>query len=154
MSVDVDAVLAALATVERKLSGIGQVYDTPPQSVTPNDLPAFVNLPGPMTVESMGRDEDISEILETRQYSALLLVAPAGAGVAGESFDLCTPWFAKVRNIFLAYPRLGTTAVLRSTLTGDAGARPDIIYAGMVYYGIRFNLTVQGFAQGTFAAGE
>lgn len=154
MTPDVDVVLPLLAAIEAEIPGIGACHAAPPLSISAADLPAFINLPGPATVSEPQDDDGASEFFEQRVYYCILLVAPAGSGVEGEAFEKCNSWFKRVRNKLASYQALKGAAALQMTYGGDAGARPDIVYNGNAYFGIRFTVTIQGRVRVPYATGE
>lgn len=154
---DVDEILEQLAAAEAAdlvSQGLRRAHGAPPNSVIPGDLPALINLPGPMTLTPAGSDEYGDEDLEERQYDILLLVVPRAAGTPGEGFNLVTPWFAKMAKFFSSRQSLGTGNALRVVLRGDSGITQPIVYAGQDYYGIRFQVTITGMRRSTYADHE
>ena len=154
---DVDKVLEQLAAAEMTdlvPQGLAIAHAAPPNSVSPGDLPALVNLPGPMILTQFGSDEYGDEDLEERQYDILLLVAPRAAGVPREAYNLVTPWFAKMAEFFSSHQSLGTSNALRVVLRGDSGITQPIVYANQDYFGIRFQVTISGIRRSPYAEHE
>jgi hypothetical protein len=150
---DVDVVLPLLATIEAAITGVQTAYSSPPDSIM--DLPAFVNLAGPATIDYAAGDDDTGvEAYENRDYTLILLVAPFMTGISGEKYADLTPYFALVRNKFMAYQKLMTAKALQVIWRGDAGSQNTITYAGVQYYGIRFAVTIRGRVRITYASGE
>lgn len=157
ISGDVDEVMSKLAAAEQAdltALGLRQAYAIIPNSVSPADLPALVNLPGAMTLTPMGSDEDGDEDQEDRRWSILLLVAPRGAGYPGEAFNQVTPWFAKLARFFSSHQSLGTVNATKVTLTGDSGAEQPITFADQLYYGSRFSVMITGRRRSPYAQNE
>lgn len=154
---DVDEILKQLAAAQQAdlaAAGLRKAHPTPPNSLAPGDLPALVNLPGPMTLTPNGSDEAGDEDLEERQYDSLLIVTPRAAGYPGEGFAAVLPWFATMAKFFSSRQALGAANALRVTLRGDSGITQPIQYAGQEYYGIRFQISITGLRRSTYADHE
>lgn len=162
MSADVSDVLPRLAEIERELlnpiSGLPVIaYDSAPFSLNSADLPAWVNLPGPAVVDwdmRAGEDSLYKEGYETRQYNCLLHIVSAAAGIPGEAFAACEPYFALGRQVLESHQSLKDLGGISSVrLLGDDGTI-RLPYAGVDYLGIRFRLQIIGRVRVKIAQGE
>jgi hypothetical protein len=162
MAADVPDVLAQLAIIEPEV--IDPIthkpvlaYPSAPFSLNLNDLPAFVNLPGPMAEDweiKAGEDAFAKEGYETRTYFCYLYVAGAATGTPGEAFALVEPYFSLGRNMFESHQSLKNLAgIQRVIFQGDEGTQV-LTYAGQPYYAIRFRVQIIGRVRVTLAQGE
>ena len=162
MSADVTSVLPQIALIEREiinpLTGLPlKAYDSAPFSLSSNDLPCFVNLAGPMTEDwdvRAGEDDLVKEGYENRVYLCTLYIVAGGAGIPGEAYALCEPYFALTRNTLQSHQSLkNLPGIQRVYFLGDDGARVRS-YGGQEYYSIAFRLQIIGRVRVTYATGE
>ena len=136
----VTTVRAALITLLSGISGVKRVYAHAPNSMPASELPAFILITGAARHEpaAMGR----GTIKEERTYTAVLCIAPAQTGGAGEVEAACDPYFALVRDAVFNAPTLsGLGGVVSCRLTGDSGIVPGTL-GGAGYLAIEFTITV------------
>lgn len=142
-----ETILDALAFIEAQITGVSVAYGYPPATIPRSDTPAFINLPGPATVDWQGAGEDADglEGLETRQYYCIILVAAMGEGASdGEAMGRCIPFLSRFRDVIAANPSLGQSNPYTAFVTGDGGVQANLEYNGVGYYGIRFTVSVTG----------
>ena len=162
MAADVPSILARLATIEPEvLNPINSVptyaYASVPFSLNTNDLPSWVNLPGPMVEDwevRVGEDSQAKEGLETREFHCTLYIAPAAAGKDGELFAVTEPYFALCRDMFQSHQSLkALDGIQRVNVLGDGGSQV-LPFAGVPYYAIRFRVQIVSRVRVALATGE
>jgi hypothetical protein len=155
MTTDADQVLPNLAAIARKIPGSRRAFDQAPLTLSANDMPCTVIVPGPGSVAwTEGSDEEAAEGIETRTYYCFLFVAPKGSGQEGEAFGACEPFLARSRNAYASHPDLAGLGTTKVVFTGDSGIRDDLQYAGMFAYGIRSEVQVVGRIRVQYAEDE
>lgn len=149
-------ILTALAAIELAIPGIARSYADAPDTINSADMPLFVNLPGPVTYDwNANFDAFADEGRKTRDFYAVLIVAPFGAGTPGEKFALVNTYFDPVMRAFQSHRTLGgLDYIVKTIVTGDSGVRADIEYSGLRWYGVRFTVQVTWKARVIYAAGE
>jgi hypothetical protein len=155
--VSVTGVMAGLAVVETTLKTTGvinHVFDVPPNSINTADLSCFVNFPGIEKVKWDGSDEKETAGLATRVYHCLLYIIQRGAGVSGEIVRISLPILDSCRTLFQAYQTLGgQKGITKVVYLGDSGIR-ELMFAGMGYIGIDFQVEVTERIVSYYAANE
>jgi hypothetical protein len=155
MTTDANQVIPKLAAIARAIPGTRRAFDQAPLTLSANDMPCTVILPGPAVMAwSEGSDEEAAEGIETRNYYCFLFVAPKGSGQEGEAFGACEPFLARARNAYASHPNLQGLGTTKVVVTGDSGIRDDLQYAGMFAYGIRLELQVAGRVRIAYADEE
>lgn len=137
----IESVKTALAAIEAAIiPGSGHSYATAPASLPPGDLPIFINLTGPATVDWSrgGSDKGV----ETRQYTIMLFVDRVGQGLWGEREARAEDLIQQTRDAFAAHPHLGGVArVMSSEYVSDSGITV-LNYGNEEYIGIEFVVRV------------
>lgn len=159
--ITISAQAAALAAIERSITGVAHAYDEAPDTIEGN-LPAFVNVPGQSTLTwNLNLTEDANgnelfEANETRNWMCALYVAQRGEGLEGEIIRRCYPFFDSVRDALQGNQSLGRTpGVLKVTYQGDNGiAFERLKYQNLIYSGIVFRFQVLSRITATIAPGE
>ena len=109
------------------IPGIRTSFTNIPRQVQDAQLPAMLVLPGPATFDIQTESSQI--VMETRNYQLILLVQNAAFGTSGDLELQCDPFFAAVRDYFMARPGLELDTqgdpkiptVLDAKLLGDGG---------------------------------
>ena len=116
----VAAVTDALATLEKKITGVKAAYslNETPQRLNVSALPTFINWPGAATFETA-----TGIGIETRQYRCILFIDPIESPVEMRyKAATAEPLLAAARLAFLGVPGLAsTTDVLSARLVSDSG---------------------------------
>jgi hypothetical protein len=159
-SVDVVAVLAQLAVLEREIisptSGSAvKAFANVPYSIAAADMPLFVNFAGRLLqMQLVGSDELGRDYTELRQYQLGFYHSPFGTGVGGEKMGLLSPYFDLVYTKFFSYPHLkNMSGIIDAKIVGDTGMG-TLLFQSTAYYGISFSLQVLSKVRRLLASGE
>ena len=149
-------IMAALAAIELEIPGIVRTYVNAPETINSADMPLFVNLPGPAVMDwNSAYDAFANEGRKSREFYAVLIVAPVGTGVPGEKLAAVNTYFDPAMRAFQSHRTLKSLdAIVKSVFTGDTGVRADIEYSGLRWYGIRFTVQVTWRVRVAYAANE
>lgn len=137
----IEDIRSALATMAASVSGVRRAYSTLPPQIPDADLPAALTFPREATYDflSAGEDQDV----EQRNWLLWVLVAPREQGVPGEMETRAEPFIDAIKTYFKARPSLTMLhGIIRAWLTGDGGPR-QLEWAGVVYWGVEFRLSVR-----------
>jgi hypothetical protein len=146
----VATVKARLASIQEAIPGVLVAYAQGPLSLVGANMPCFVNLTRPATVDwEQGSDLGI----ETRLYAMQLYVMPFGQGVPGEAERKCETFFPLVRITFAARPGLeDLPGIQEAIFLGDSGV---IIMSyplqGERYFGVEYRLQVREVVERSYA---
>jgi hypothetical protein len=152
------SVRTQLAALQLRIAGIKQSYPNaavpglPRGAINDMDLPLFLNFvrEAPHDYRTDGETFD----LEVRTYVMQLLVAPVNLQEPGEGENATTLLIDPVMDFFRARPRLEMDGVWRAIITRDTGARSNLVWANVNYWGCEFTLQVSEIIPITFAPGE
>lgn len=129
----IDAIKTQLANTQEGVTGVKRAFAQAPNTLSPADLPAFVNFTG--AAEYSGASFGAQRI--ERNYLMRLFVAPVSRGIGGEGERLVEPFFERVRAAFPASTLDGK--VVKAQLAGDTGVSV-LPFGGVEYLGIEFRL--------------
>ena len=147
---DVKEALAAIQVAH--IPNIGRAYSRAPESLPPGDLPAFVNLAGPSTIDwnTIGSDNGV----ETREYRMRLYVAPLGQGISGEKEEKVETFITPTREAFSSRPSLGgVVGVMNVFFQGDTGP-VAMEYGSDEFIGVIFKISVVEYVPRTYEVRE
>ena len=138
----VETVATQLAVIERRISGVKQAFDLSelPDAMHDSYLPAFVNVP--TTAEYSWPASLYAE--EVRTWRLLLYVCPVERPVdVAKRMVLLAPWFRRVvlefaKSLFLD----DLSGISLSLVQADDGV-DTLDYAGALFAGIEFRLSVR-----------
>ena len=154
-----EKILANLSTILlANVTGLKASYQRAPFSLPENDLPANVNLMGPLDdVNSRGPGID----LVTRTIYVRIYCAHVQQGVSGDAESIAVPFLSSVPPVLRARTSLNTgtkgsevPGLLEATYQGvkDGGISVLPTYSGDQYLGVEFRLRVRYMERYAFAA--
>jgi hypothetical protein len=132
-----------IAQLQETITGV-RAYTEAPSSLPDADLPIFLNF---IVAATYAQTAD-TQGEETRTFLMRLYVTRKGQGIDGEAEAKVTEYFALVRDLFNAHPRLGNgTAgsalnfIRKAEYAGDSGVMV-LPFAGEEFLGAEFRLNV------------
>lgn len=147
-----DTVLPQLALLQAQITGVKRAYADAPNSISAADAPLFVNLPA-----DAEWDDDVygAEIYqETGNYRMILYVAPRGSGMPGEVVNKTRPFLKRVKDFFVARPKLDALAGVQAAKVTGHGGIVGLKYGDDDWVGVEFRLSVVEISNYTFADHE
>lgn len=117
-------ITAKLAEIELTIPDIKRTFADAPNSIQPADMPAFYNITGRGVYFPAGTNI----VREERTYLARLVLAPIGAGLAGDTDKLAKKMIPIVKEFFLSRNDfLGMDSVEFFSCLGDSGPKTSLI---------------------------